>query len=230
MVLSAVSPSRLSHVGTDPVEARARYDVEAPWYDWWTAPFQRYRDLAVERLDLHEGDVVLDIGCGTGLAFEALERRIGPAGRIIGLDVSDGMLDEAFARADRHGWTNVELIEAAAEEAVFPVLGDAALFCATHDVLRSPVALEHVIAALRPGASVAAAGGKWAPPWAGALNWMALWEHTPFVTTFEGFGRPWDHLAALLADVEVEELFLGAGYVLKGTTPGPADNSSTGTT
>ena len=122
----------------------------------------------VDALPLRPGDTVLDVGCGTGLCFPLLLDRIGPSGVIIGLDPAPEMLALAQAKVDAHGWTGVHLIEASAEEADIPRLADAALFSAVHDVLQSPTALDNVFGHLRPGAAVAAAGGKWPAPVAAA--------------------------------------------------------------
>ena len=61
---------------------------------------------------------------------------------------------------------------------------------------------------LRPGAWVAAGGGKWAAPWLVGVNLQARMLHAPFARSFEGsagpgvirpalesFGRPWSHSA-----------------------------------
>jgi hypothetical protein len=37
-----------------------------------------------------------------------------------------------------------------------------------------------------------------------------------FVTTFEGFDRPWSHLDALVPALEVVDVYMGAGYVARG--------------
>mgnify|MGYP000880609421 FL=1 len=57
---------------------------------------------------LREGVVVLDLGSGAGFdAFLAAER-VGPAGRVIGVDMTPDMLDKARENARRSGRTNVE--------------------------------------------------------------------------------------------------------------------------
>ena len=65
------------------------------------------------------------------------------------------------------------------------------LFCAVARILQSPDALRNVMGTLRPGAPVAAGGGKWAAPWMVGVNLQARMMHAPYVRTFEGFGRPW---------------------------------------
>ena len=55
----------------------------------------RWRARAADRAELAPGDAALDVCCGTGdLAFE-LARHVGPAGRVVGSDFSERMLDLA---------------------------------------------------------------------------------------------------------------------------------------
>lgn len=70
------------------------------------------RVAGIAMLGLQPGDVVLDVGCGTGLNFELLTAAVGPAGRVIGLDRSAHMLRVAGDRTARHGWKNVFLVRA----------------------------------------------------------------------------------------------------------------------
>ena len=58
--------------------------------------------------DLHEGETVLDLGSGAGADVLISARRVGPAGRAIGLDMTDEMLDLARANAAAAGLENVE--------------------------------------------------------------------------------------------------------------------------
>ena len=122
----------------------------------------------------------------------------------------------ARERIAREGWHNVTVVQSRAEDAQIAVTADAALFCAVHDILQSPDALRNVMNHLRPGAPVAAGGGKWAAPWMIAVNLQARMLHAPYVRSFQGFGRPWNHLEQLLDDVHVRELAYGSGYVLTG--------------
>ena len=117
------------------------------------------------------------------------------------------------------GWRNVTVVQSPAEDAEIGVTADAALFCAVHDILQSPDALRNVMGTLRPGAPVAAGGGKWAAPWMVGVNLQARMMHAPYVRTFEGFGRPWSHLEQLIEDVHVRQVTLGTGYIVTGQTP-----------
>jgi SAM-dependent methyltransferase len=192
------------------------YGRHAHDYDRRTSAFAGIRRAIVAALPLSPGDVVLDVGCGTGLCFPMLLERIGVYGRIVGIDASPNMVELARERVAQHGWPNVAVVHSPIADAQIPVTADAALFCAVHDILRAPAALRTVIDCLRPGAWVCAGGGKWAASWMVALNMRVRALHTPYLGTFEGFHRPWSHLERLLDDVRVQELTWGSGYVVTG--------------
>jgi ubiquinone/menaquinone biosynthesis C-methylase UbiE len=195
------------------------YTEDARTYDQSTQAYQTFRHEIVAGLPLRPGDVVVDVGCGTGLCFPLLQDRIGPTGRIIGVDASPEMVALARARVATEGWDNVTLVESAVEEVYLPAEADAALFCAVHDVMRSPAALRNVLAWLRPGGHVAAGGGKWAAPWLVPLNLQIMALHRPYVTSFEGFDRPWSFLVDLVEEFALSELAFGSGYVATGRVP-----------
>jgi ubiquinone/menaquinone biosynthesis C-methylase UbiE len=198
------------------VASQTAYSRDAGAYDTRTGSFERYRRRLVDLLPLQPGDIVLDVGCGTGLCFGYLQERIGPGGTIIGVDASSDMLAVASERVDAQGWANVVLVESAVEDAEVAGPVDHALFCAVHDVLQSDEALDNVLRSVRAGGSVAAGGGKWAPPWAVALNAGVMSLHAPFVRDFTGFDRPWAHLAARVPDLLVHEVAMGGGYLAAG--------------
>lgn len=62
----------------------------------------------IDLLDLQEGETVLDLGSGPGLDAFLAARRVGPSGRVIGVDMTDAMLERARAGAASAGFTNVE--------------------------------------------------------------------------------------------------------------------------
>ncbi len=86
------------------------YDLVANLYRLIGIRIGKYRRLAVEELKLSKGDTVVDLGCGTGLSFPILLNVIGPEGKIIGVDITDKMLDQAKQRVEVNGWKNVELV------------------------------------------------------------------------------------------------------------------------
>jgi demethylmenaquinone methyltransferase/2-methoxy-6-polyprenyl-1,4-benzoquinol methylase len=195
------------------------YGERARSYERDTEAFQPYRRAVVEALPLRSGQVVLDVGCGTGLCCGLLRNKVGPEGGVVGIEESPEMAAVAREHIACEGWDNVTVVQAPAENAEIGLTADAALFCAVHDILQSPDALRNVLTTLRPGAWVAAGGGKWAAPMMVALNSMVGMLHAPYVRDFSGFDRPWRHLERLVEDVRVEEMAFGSGYVVTGRTP-----------
>jgi trans-aconitate methyltransferase len=198
------------------------YSEHARSYNRRTGAFQRYRRSIVDALPVRRGQLVLDVGCGTGLCCGMLREKVGSEGGIVGIEESPEMAAVAREHIAEEGWGNVTVVQSPAEEAVIEVAADAALFCAVHDILQSPDALRNVLDSLRPGAWVAAGGGKWAPPAMVAVNIQARMLHGPYVQSFAGFDRPWQHLEQLVEDVQVRELAFGSGYVMTGKAPARA--------
>ena len=198
---------------------QSAYGERARSYERDTGAFQPYRRAVVEALPLGSGQVVLDVGCGTGLCCGLLRDKVGPGGGVVGIEESPEMAAVAREHIACQGWDNVTVVEAPAEDAEIGLTADAALFCAVHDILQSPDALRNVLTRLRPGAWVAAGGGKWAAPMMVALNSMVGMLHAPYVRDFSGFDRPWRHLERLVEDVRIEEMGFGSGYVMTGRTP-----------
>src|SRR5262245_35055964 len=57
---------------------------------------------------LRDGEVVVDLGSGGGLDVLLAARKVGPAGRAIGIDMTPEMIERARTSADKQGLTNVE--------------------------------------------------------------------------------------------------------------------------
>ncbi len=203
--------------------ARERYRRIAASYDWRLTTGRGLHRRAVARLDPKPGEAIVDVGCGTGLSFARLEQRIGPEGRLVGIELSPEMLRRARDRVNKAGWRNVTLIEAPAEEATLPPGLDGALFVLTHDIMRSPEALRNVTAALRPGGQIVACGSKRPSRWLWPLRAYVELKARRYVTTFEDFDRPWSILAELIPNLRVDSLLFGAAYLASGRKTGSGD-------
>ena len=80
----------------------------ALWYDAfvWLVSLGResaYREKTLDLVSLKPGESVLDIGCGTGTLAIAAKRRVGPGGRVCGVDASPEMLARARKKAHKAG-------------------------------------------------------------------------------------------------------------------------------
>ena len=201
------------------------YRRMAPKYDRRGAkwPFAGLRRRAVDLLDLKTGGSVLDVGCGTGLAFPLLEEAVGSQGRIIAIDQSPDMLAMARERVQSNGWENICLIQSRIEEAVIPQEVDAALFAFSHDIARSPQAVQNVIQHVKPAGRVAVVGVTWGPWWALPFNLIQWLTMRRGATTYEGLDRPWSNLEKLIPCLQlakpVVRLHYGSYYFAWGARP-----------
>jgi demethylmenaquinone methyltransferase/2-methoxy-6-polyprenyl-1,4-benzoquinol methylase len=199
----------------DPRRAVEQYRRHASGYDASARRTMPIRRRAVALLGLAPGDRVLDVACGTGLSFPLLVEGVGPAGRVVGVEVSPEMMARARARVVAAGWANVDLVEAPVEAAVLQGPFDAVLFHYTHDVLQSPQSLDNIFAHVRPGARIAVAGVKHPPPWLFPLRLLRLWKAGPYVTTYRGLDRPWAPLERYVGALQVKSLMFGTNYVAR---------------
>jgi ubiquinone/menaquinone biosynthesis C-methylase UbiE len=103
--------------------AAATYDRTGP------AVFARFAARLVELLDPTAGSSVLDIATGTGAVLVPVSRRIGPAGRATGIDLSAGILAQAETACRAAGRANVSLAQMDAEHLGFPDAAFDAVTC-----------------------------------------------------------------------------------------------------
>jgi SAM-dependent methyltransferase len=66
------------------------------------------------------GESAIDVGCGCGTTTIGLAKRVGPSGSVLGVDISEVMLERARAEAQRQGVTNARFERADAQVASFP--------------------------------------------------------------------------------------------------------------
>jgi ubiquinone/menaquinone biosynthesis C-methylase UbiE len=139
----------------------ALYDRLARVYDLAVAPAEagtRGHALAAGGPDT--GDVVVEVGCGTGHALAPLARRGGPTGRVVGVDAAPGMLSRAADRveqAESEVSDRIDLVRGDARD--LPVPDGAADLVYAEDVLElfGPADLRTVLSEVR---RVLGAGGQ----------------------------------------------------------------------
>lgn len=211
--------------GTDAV--RRLYDRLAPIYDLASRPYgwfgtRRLAARAIGELWLQPGDTVVELGTGTGRNLPDLARAVGPSGRVVGVDLSRGMLRRARSRVAAAGLTNVDLVEADMTNFRLPPDTAAALstyameMVPTYDALIARLSHE-----LRPGGRLVLNGLREPVRWPRWLIAVASALSRPFgVTRAYRELRPWTAAGVHLDDVIHDEALAGAAYLAAGTAPG----------
>jgi SAM-dependent methyltransferase len=106
--------------------------------------------------DLREGETVLDLGSGGGIDVLLSAKRVGPAGRAYGLDMTDEMLALAMRNAAEAGATNVQFLKGRIEEIPLPA-GTVDVVISNCVVNLSPdkeAVLRETFRVLRPGGRI----------------------------------------------------------------------------
>lgn len=80
-------------------ETKAWYDHLSPWYDMLSGPWEKTaRQDALRMLAPQQGEILLEIGTGTGHGLAYLAQAVSTSGQVYGLDLSTGMLAKAGDR------------------------------------------------------------------------------------------------------------------------------------
>jgi arsenite methyltransferase len=194
----------------------ARYARHAHRYDESAAYTMPLRQRTIDLLQLQPGQVVLDVGAGTGLSYEMLRSQVGDRGRVLAFEQSAPMFDAACARVAREAMHNVWHVRASAQTVRLPQRADAVLFNYVHDVSRTPQAVANVMAQVRPGARVAMAGMKFFPWWTGPLNLLAWLKNRPYNALAADLWSPWDLVAAHCEPWSLTPTQWGMGFIAHG--------------
>lgn len=95
---------QISRVTRSKEEAKTSYDKMSKSYDLLAGRFERkYRDAGLQKLNAKEGEIVLEVGFGTGHCILALAQSVGNSGKVYGIDISEGMCNIAQSRVKEAG-------------------------------------------------------------------------------------------------------------------------------
>jgi ubiquinone/menaquinone biosynthesis C-methylase UbiE len=139
--------------------ASGRRELPCPsWLRWMVEldnPFTRTNRAAVivEHLGLEEGMAVLDFGCGPGRLAVPLARAVGPGGKVVAVDIQEGMLARAKHKAGQAGTQNIDFLQAGAGEGKLGTnrFDRALLVTVLGEIPDGPALVREVYEALRPG-------------------------------------------------------------------------------
>ncbi len=136
-----------------------RYSIPCPaWLRWMVEldnPFTKTNraDAILDCSEIQPGMHVLDVGCGPGRLSIPAALRVGNDGRVVALDLQQGMLDRVRDKAEAAGVGNIEIVRAAAGD---HVLGQqeydrVLLVTVLGEIPDRPAAMRDVFEALKPG-------------------------------------------------------------------------------
>lgn len=219
--LSASSALRRSAAGgLDQPTIRRTYKLWAPVYRlanvYLLGQLPRLRTATVNRLQLMPGASVLEISCGTGANFPYIQERIGPSGRLVGIDYTLAMLEQARRLVARQGWQNVDLMHADAASLDLDEQFDGVLWVLAASVVPDwQIALERAVVHIKPGGWLAIADARLSDHWyARPFNWLA--DLMGLGAAADISRRPWELLPHYLTQVGYEDLLLGFLYITWG--------------
>ncbi|MGA8204846.1 MAG: methyltransferase domain-containing protein [Woeseiaceae bacterium] len=143
--------------------ASRRQSLPCPaWLSWLVEldnPFTKTNRAAfiVDSLALSSGMTVLDAGCGPGRLSVPLARSVGPTGRVVALDIQQGMLARARAKTEAIGYKNVEFLAAALGDSKLPAnhFDREVLVTVLGEVPNRAAAFSELFYALKPGGILA---------------------------------------------------------------------------
>ena len=110
-------------------------------------------------LGVAEGMTVLDAGCGPGRVTLPLAKAVGADGKVIAVDLQQGMLDVVQRKAQQEGLAMIEFVQLPLGEGKLPAYqADCAVIAAVlGEIPQQAAALQEVFAALKPGGVLAIA-------------------------------------------------------------------------
>ena len=139
---------------------RQTFNTVAPGYDRPALRFFQYSAVhLVEQLALSGDEQVLDVGTGTGVVALSLARCL-ERGQVTGIDMADGMLQQAAAKADAQGLTNVTFrsMDMTALELPMARFDCATAAFALFFVADMAACLRGIVACVKPGGRVLICG------------------------------------------------------------------------
>ncbi len=197
--------------------AAAADHYRRPALSFW----DRFGAATVSRLRLAPGGTVLDLCCGAGASAIPAARAVGPAGRVLGVDLAVPQLELARARVAEEGLANIELRTGDATSTGLPGGSFDAVLCVFGVFFAADMTafLREMWRLVRPGGVVAVT--TWGPGLFEPANshfWRCVGEVEPAL--FKAF-NPWDEITTPAA---LARLFARAGLPLPAVAAVPGQH------
>lgn len=127
----------------------------APWLDRPERDQEERPDLVMEALALKPGDLVADIGCGTGYFSWRMAKAVAPKGIVYGEEIQQEMLDQLAVRMKERGVTNVVGVLGTIEDPKLPQPVDLVIMVDVYHEISQPAEMIAAICRqLKPGGRV----------------------------------------------------------------------------
>ncbi len=203
----------------DLYRARAKsYDMTANFYYLIGFREAKYRKMAVSALCIEPGDTAIEIGCGTGLNFRYILQSIGKAGQLVGIDLTDAMLEKAKSRVEKNSWKNVRLVQTDAAKYAFAsgINGIYSTFALTL-IPEYEAVIERASHALADTGRLVILDFKKPERWPLWIIKLGVAIGKPFGVSLDLAERkPWEVMKKYFRTVTVTEIFGGFVYIAVG--------------
>jgi ubiquinone/menaquinone biosynthesis C-methylase UbiE len=152
----ARSPQTAVEAGVHPVSGRHIAQVMshdgAAWLDRPEREREEHPDRALDALGIRAGDVVADVGAGTGYYTVRLARRVGPTGRVYATDIQPEMIALLESRLAREHVSGVKPVLATERDTGLPAatMNLILLVDVYHELSRPQLVLRQLKRALKP--------------------------------------------------------------------------------
>jgi ubiquinone/menaquinone biosynthesis C-methylase UbiE len=126
------------------------------WLDRPERDKEEHPEAVIEAMDLRGGEVVADLGAGSGYFTFRLAAKVGKAGKVLAVEIQDEMIETLRRRATAMGATNVEEVKGNETDPQLPYGGvDSVLMVDVYHELAHPFeVMTKVHEALKPGGRV----------------------------------------------------------------------------
>ncbi|WP_416877456.1 class I SAM-dependent methyltransferase [Litorimonas sp.] len=202
-----------------PEQTRDLYNRIACSYDKLWLPYKllgmdRKRKELVASLNLRAGETVVDLCCGTGFNFIHLAKAVGPAGKIIGVDVSEQVLARARNQLKPDILTSVDLVAESVENFKIPTGVSAVI--STFGLEMVPeydAVIENITDALPSAGRFGLLGLKYPEIWPAWLIDIGVRMNKPFGVSRDYKNlKPWVAAERHLETLEFKTLLFGSAY------------------